>query len=1069
MNMVRDAGGWLIGASTRRAGCRAMAVFFALAGGLMAGAARGEEPAEGFLEALRDHGYYDAALMYLDRIDGSDQIPAALQAELEFQRGVTLLQAATLVRDRRSRERMLNEAKTSLEHFLQTQPDSPKRLFARRQFVLLLREWANMKVEIAQRTDDPQLLKEAGELYQQMYATSVAAAEELKTELAGLTETYDPTTQREQIEYRDSLRGEYLLTLLRAAQSLEERADTQPQDSDLRKKLLDEAIERYADMYKKYGEYMAGLRARFYQARCMTKQGDVKGALQLLTGDLLLEDATLADADNRPQMRQLRTQSLLLAIQCWLDNKDYATVIAQATPWLDSMRPAESEETDWLQLRLQVARAHKLYADQVFEKNPRDDVIKSSREAARRLARAVARRPGEYQEDARWLLTEIPGGVAVAKVGEQKPPENFEEARVRATDAISEMQSAEYMLKIGPERLQKEQDPAVRKELQDNLAKAATTVESKRQEARQNLLLAMRLANQDTLLEDLNLVRRLLAYLYFVDGQYYDAVVMGEFIGRRYPGSDGARKGAQVALAAYQKLYELSPSETKEFETDHIVSLANYMVETWSGTPEAAEAINTLIPFLIRQGRIDKARQYVENIPVDSRERGAAELRIGEALWRDYLLGMQEVRQWQAEASEGGANAAELTAKIAARRGELQEVRQTALQILEAGVDRMKQAGFVNETVPCAVNSLAQIYVDIDQAGKAVALLDDPTIGVLPLIERDDPVMESAPLREQTYRVALSALVSALPKRSRRSSAATWWRIQDMIRQLRQQVGDAPEDQKRLVDIFYSLARGMELQLNLLEKAQDRRVLADGFQTFLEEVRSESNDLRVLNWVAESFTSLGNGLRDGAKLTDASKECFRKAVATYDQILSNGTKTALPPEVQRQLKFHKAIALRDAEQFEQSTQLLTDVLLVDNGILEYQKEAARTYQLWAADPSAGIKYLTAVRGTKEDEQAGVQAVWGWSRIAQIVQRNRKYRDDFYEARYNWALCEYRLALRLRKESNRKEYLQKAQDVVVFTHRLYPTLGGQKWYGKYNALLKDIQQAQGERAVGFARK
>ena len=56
----------------------------------------------------------------------------------------------------------------------------------------------------------------------------------------------------------------------------------------------------------------------------------------------------------------------------------------------------------------------------------------------------------------------------------------------------------------------------------------------------------------------------------------------------------------------------------KDFETDHIVSLANYIVDTWSGTPEAAEAINTLIPFLIRQGKLDKAREYVENIPPNS-------------------------------------------------------------------------------------------------------------------------------------------------------------------------------------------------------------------------------------------------------------------------------------------------------------------------------------------------------------------------------------------------------------------------------------------------------------------
>ena len=83
----------------------------------------------------------------------------------------------------------------------------------------------------------------------------------------------------------------------------------------------------------------------------------------------------------------------------------------------------------------------------------------------------------------------------------------------------------------------------------------------KRREAMDNLLLALSFADADTPMEDLNLVRRLLAYLYYVEGEYYDAAVMGEFTGRRFPGSAGSRQGAQIALAAYLKLYETSPTE----------------------------------------------------------------------------------------------------------------------------------------------------------------------------------------------------------------------------------------------------------------------------------------------------------------------------------------------------------------------------------------------------------------------------------------------------------------------------------------------------------------------------
>ena len=615
--------------------------------------------------------------------------------------------------------------------------------------------------------------------------------------------------------------------------------------------------------------------------------------------------------------------------------------------------------------------------------------------------------------------------------------------------------------------MEQETDETVKAELEQKLKMAQETVALKRREAKDNLLLALSFADADTPIEDLILVRRLLAYLYYVEGEYYDAAVMGEFTGRRFSGSAGSRLGAQIALAAYLKMYETSPTEGKNFETDHIVSLANYIVETWAGTAEAAEAINTLIPFLIRQGKLDKAREYVDNIPPNSAERGSAELRIGEALWRDYLAGMNQLRQWEKAAREPDADGADWEAKIAARKPELEMVRSTAFEILESGVARMKETGVVNATVPRAVLSLAQIYVDSDDAAKAIELLDDPKIGVLPLMDRNDPAVGSPLLREQAYRVALSAVVSALTKvQSTEQRAALIRRSGEMVEALREQVGDAAEDQQRLVDIFYSLARGLETQLQLLDNPKDRRVLSDGFNTFLDQVRSEAKDLRILNWVAESFVSLGSGLADDADSSQAARACFQNAVKTYDQILSDAQQLRLTPELVRELQFRKALALRDAQQYQEATKILLDVLSQDNRKLAYQLEAARTYQLWGDQPRQALRYLDAVRGVGVDKDAGNEIVWGWSRIARVTQRAKQYRGEFHEARYATALCHYKLSLRLRKPADREKYLTLARNDIVFTRRLFPNMGGQEWYGKYDALLKKIQRSLGEQAVGF---
>ena len=101
---------------------------------LGAGRLVAEEPAAAFLNALRDNRYNDAALVYLDRVEADSRTPEEFRREIPLQRGMTMIQAAVLERDRVVRERRLNAAKENLERFLREQPDHPKKSSARRQF-----------------------------------------------------------------------------------------------------------------------------------------------------------------------------------------------------------------------------------------------------------------------------------------------------------------------------------------------------------------------------------------------------------------------------------------------------------------------------------------------------------------------------------------------------------------------------------------------------------------------------------------------------------------------------------------------------------------------------------------------------------------------------------------------------------------------------------------------------------------------------------------------------------------------------------------------------------------------
>ena len=65
--------------------------FLIITGGLVAVPIFADEPAEAFLEALRERGYYDVAIDYLNGLDNSDLISAQFRKTLPFEKAQTLI------------------------------------------------------------------------------------------------------------------------------------------------------------------------------------------------------------------------------------------------------------------------------------------------------------------------------------------------------------------------------------------------------------------------------------------------------------------------------------------------------------------------------------------------------------------------------------------------------------------------------------------------------------------------------------------------------------------------------------------------------------------------------------------------------------------------------------------------------------------------------------------------------------------------------------------------------------------------------------------------------------------
>jgi hypothetical protein len=111
-----------------------------------------------------------------------------------------------------------------------------------------------------------------------------------------------------------------------------------------------------------------------------------------------------------------------------------------------------------------------------------------------------------------------------------------------------------------------------------------------RQEALKYYRMALQTAPADTPINDLNTIRSFLVYLYWASDDLYEAAVMGEFLARHYPDAPGARQSAKTAMAAYARIFNEAPPQHRQFESDCVMGIADYIARRWAGQPEADEA-----------------------------------------------------------------------------------------------------------------------------------------------------------------------------------------------------------------------------------------------------------------------------------------------------------------------------------------------------------------------------------------------------------------------------------------------------------------------------------------------
>jgi hypothetical protein len=1023
------------------------------------------EPAQAFLDGLRERGYFDTAADYLDAALESPLVPGRFKQTALYEKGLILVLGASHERDPAIQETQLNEGQKALEQFLRDHPSHLLATAARSQLGNVLVKRAGLRVEKARRLAPAQKQAEtraALAMYDDAAKIFDALIKELAERRKKFSAAIDEKADPDLAAQRDRVRTDYLQAQIFAAATQEEKAFAFDPGSKEHIDSLTKAESGYRGVYEEYRTRMAGLYARMYQGRCQHKLGKYKEASAIFTH--------LLDNPDTPEFRPLRLAVMPLAVESWFAQKLYLEIINQAVPFIDALRPGEDRTDDAMQMRLTTARACKAYAEELAAANPRDGQAKSLLAEARKQALFVSRLPGFYQDEARRLVAQFSDDPA-----ERHEPRNFDEAFAAARGTVSDLQETEQLAAKLAGQIAAESTAAKRTELEQQHAAAQKKIAALGDEAYRYCKLALELADERSNLDAINLMRYLLCYFEFQRGNYHEAALVGEFLARRYPASQGARHCAKIAMVSYLRLYDEAAAgdprpESTAFETRRIIDICDHITRQWPDQEEASEALNTLIPFMIRERKLQEAEEYLSKIPRDSPHRGSAELKTGQALWANYLESSQQIRAW-----ETGGQQKPDDVDLAARKLDLEQLKTRAKATLVAGVERMRAVGDSGEMIATAVLALVQIYVDTGEPAMAIALLEDGKFGLFTLLKSGDAALTQGRFPEETYKVALRAYVSTLAGAG--DPAATIDKAKGIMAALRDHMGQTAAGKQQMVSIYVSLARDLQRQMEIAEP-QAKGVLGDGFEEFLTSVAQDADELDILYWVAETYRGMGEAfyVGPGQPLPKQAEGYFEKSARAYQKILDRGQRESgfLSPPMATQVRLQLAKTRRARLQYKEAMDMFETILKANPTLLPVQVEAARTYQDWGGQPGAGMEqnYVRAMIGARPDKDAsdpklrGKNVIWGWAEIVNRTANQPQFRDVLHEARFNLCLCRYNYAVTLKDKAKRAETLRRCITDVNATMSLYSQSVEEKWKSQYDTLLKNVQKALGQPPTGL---
>lgn len=1002
-----------------------------------------DEPYLEFLTGLRNRGYHDYALDYLDQLSSRDDLPPEVKEVLPFERALTLLDGSKTLTSSKARREQLDAAQAAFEQFVQASPNHPLAGQANTQRADILMEKAQVDIVDA---EDPSnagnkaafqqsardYIQRAREVYQQALTQHEAAFRAFPLLI--------PEEEKVRRLEREEAELNYLQAILDVAETTYWEAQTHDRGTQQRNEILEQAQASYAEIHAQHRSQVVGLLSRLWQGKCFEEM-DLIGEALGIYNEFLLHDGT------SEAMLDLKSRALYFRLICLNHDsrKDYRLVIDEATNWRkDAGRRAQTDIG--MGILYEMAHAMELLGtDRSVSESERTNLLTQ----ALAFGRQISRYPGRLKAPALGLVRR----VAAAMGRPEEDPRNFNEAFGIGS---------QYASDTGKLRAQVEQLIAEGKN-QEAVDTQQTLIASAAEMTRM-FDLALRMVDDETDPQNVAIAGLQLAFGYFMQQKYYESAAAADYVTMHLPAEfdELARKAAFMEMAAYNYAYvEAADGGDRTFEEQQTIAAAQELVDRWPDSDDATEARNTIAKLYINAGNHVEAARWWAQVPSTATDYAKSQILAGQSYWTAY---------------------GEQTALPEAERvpvDELNAWRDAASQHLENGVSTWQASLSQDAATPpelvlgkltlAQIRNLAGAYTTADNVVGAIELLTSEPHSVIKAVsvpageERptDSSDVRSAKIAGFAYQQMLRAYIGM---RNLEAAADARAQLESIA---------AGEDSAALTQIYVAFGQELQNEMEQLRASgQSERLdqVRAGFQEFLDSVyqRQEGQTFGSLLWIAETYTSLAEGSEDAPAQAETF---FTKASDTYGRMLDKAESDAAflsDPKQASVIKMRLAACLRRQGDYAGAEEVMLEAVAENTNAPNVQFDAAMLYQSWAqSSPSEADKFLIALNGQPDPP------LWGWGALAKRLQQavmngqgTETIEQMHYDARFNQAEC-YRLyGLEQANVDDQVKQLHLAKFTVEGLARISGSMPPEE-FSRFDKLYQQIREDLGEDVVPLA--